>query len=122
MDFKQFKKQIQNSIPNGTRFDNPGGGTSTVSSYLDNNISYIRGNSTICVSLRDLFDAYSHFKDQRVTSSDLKVYAPTVFESKQSGHSCNCTFLFLILQHLGIVDRISGTGVKNSPFFVEING
>jgi len=122
MEFNSFKAQIQNSIPVGTQLENPGGGVSTISSYSDDKISYVRGGSTIYVAFRDLFDAYSRFRDKKVTSSALKEYAPSVFDStaKPSGHSCNCTFLFMVLQSLGVAGNIRGKGVKGDPYFVEI--
>jgi len=122
MEFEAFKIQIQNSIPVGTKFENPGGGSSTISSYTNEKLSYVRGNSTIYVAYRNLFDAYSHFKGNRVSSSELKQYAPSVFDpkAKPSGHSCNCTLLFMVLQNLELSGEIGGDGVKGDPFFVEI--
>ncbi len=81
MNFKQFKNQIQKSIPQGTKLDNPGGGSSIVSSYTNDKISYMRGKSPFYVLFRDLFDAYLHFKGRRVTTSDLKAYEPSIFDS-----------------------------------------
>ena len=52
--------------------------------------------------------------------SDLVIFKPTVFDSKQSGHSCNCTFLFQILKEMGIVDEIEGEGKRGNPFYVII--
>ena len=123
MDLKEFTKQIKEDIPVGTVFENPGGGTSEIVSYSDNSISYVRGSSAIYVSFRDLFDAYENYRGKRVTSSDLKSYAPAVFDAtaKKSGHSCNCTLFFLILKRLNLADEIKGRGVKGDPYFVEID-
>ncbi len=124
MDFEEFKTQIQNSIPLGTAFENPGGGVSTIKSYTDEKLSYVRGNSTIYVAFRDLFDAYSNYKGQKVSSTQLKEFAPSVFDpkAKPSGHSCNCTLFFMILQNLKLTGDIGGNGVRGDPFFVDIVG
>ncbi len=122
MEFETFKMQIQGSIPIGTTFKNPGGGDSAISSYEAEKFSYVRGNSTFYVAYRDLFDAYSNFRGHKVSSSKLKQYAPSVFDSKArpSGHSCNCTIFFMILQRLELAGDIEGNGVKGDPYFVEI--
>jgi hypothetical protein len=120
MDFKTFKLLVMGSIPVGTVLQNPGGGTSIIASYSDSGISYKRKNSTIRVSFRDLFDAYSHFRGQEVSSSDLKKYKLSVYDSTKGGHSCNCTFLFMVLCHLPLVVGIEGNGKKGCPFFINI--
>ena len=124
MEFDRFKEQIRNSIPVGTKLKNPSRGISTISSYSSSKISYVRGSSTIDVTFRDLFDAYHYFRGKKVMSSALKKYAPSVFDSasRPAGHSCNCTFLFLVLQQLGVAENIGGKGVKGDPYFVEIEG
>lgn len=119
MDFKTFRLLLKDSIPVGTVLQNPGGGTSIIVSYSDSKISYKRGSSTINVSFRDLFDAYSHFRGRQVSSSDLEEFAPSIYSSKD-GHHCNCTFLFMVLCRLPLVVGIEGRGVKGSPFYVSI--
>jgi len=124
MEFEEFKSRIQNSIPVGTKLENPGGGVSTITSHKDEKLGYIRGSSTIYVAYHDLFDAYSEFKGGNVTSSSLKEYAPSIFDPKArpAGHSCNCTFLFMVLQQLGLAGNIGGKGVKADPYFVRVAG
>ncbi len=118
MKLDQFKEQIKKTTPVGTMLENPGGGTSEITQYSDHNIYYIRGSSTISVSFDNLFYAYSHFKGQRVSSSELRAYAPAVFDSaaRPAGHSCNCTFLLLILGRMNLADEIEGSGVRGDPF------
>ena len=118
MKLDQFKDQIKKTTPVGTVLENPGGGTSEITQYSDHNIYYIRGSSTISVSFDDLFSAYSNFKGQRVSSSELRTYAPAIFDSaaRPAGHSCNCTFLLLILERMKLVDEIEGSGVRGDPF------
>jgi hypothetical protein len=51
----------------------------------------------------------------------LKKFRPTVFDSSQNGHSCNCTFLFIIFSKLNLLEgNIEGRGVRGDPFYVEI--
>lgn len=103
--------------------DNPGGGTSRIVAYSDTNVSYIRGSSRIAVAFTDLYAAYSSFKGKHVSSSDLRAFRPSVFDSaaRRAGHSCNCTFLFCILNELNLSGPISGSGVRGNPYSVVVN-
>ncbi len=122
MKSSEFNELIEASIPVGTILENPGKGTSEISGYSDKNISYIRRKSTIRVAFKDLFNAYSHFRGQQVSSSMLKDFESKVFDSnaRPAGHSCNCTFFFLILVRLNLAGKIEGKGVTRNPFFVNI--
>lgn len=122
MDLEEFKSSIKVNIPVDTALENPGGGTSKIISYSENGVTYKRRNSAIYVSFEDLFSAYNYFKGLRVTSTDLKDYNHTTFDSHtaNAGHSCNCTFLFLVLNRIGVVEEIKGRGVRGDPFFVDI--
>jgi len=123
MDFSEFKQRVHATIPTTTTLKNPGGGTTTILSYSSEGVSYRRGNSTIHVSLRDLYDGYAKFKGGRMSSNDLKEANPSVFDSqaRPAGHSCNCTFLFMVLQKLELVTDIHGHGVRGNPFFVTLS-
>ncbi len=122
MDLEQFKREIETKIKAGAILDNPGKGTSVITKLSANGISYKRGRSIIYISFQDFFDTLKHFIGNRVTSSDLKSFRPSVFDSKakRPGHSCNCTFLFMVLKKLGISSEIGGQGIKGDPYFVEI--
>ncbi len=122
MNIYEFENQVKKSFPVGLSVDNPGGGTSKISGYTKDKISYIRGASRMYVALKDLYDAYSNFKGQRVTSRELKEFAPHIFDSsaRPAGHSCNCTLLFLILNKLTLSSKIQGRGVRGNPFYVNI--
>jgi hypothetical protein len=113
MDFEMFVSSIRNEAPVGT---------SEILKITDTKISYRRGKSKITVSFDDLFKAYSHFQGKRVTSSDLKKFLPSIFDSRArpAGHSCNATFLFTLLQHIGASGNIMGNGKAGDPFFVQI--
>ncbi|MBF0503206.1 MAG: hypothetical protein HQM09_23995 [Candidatus Riflebacteria bacterium] len=122
MGFDEFRTAIQAKITPQTIFFNPGGGTSQVVAVSDEQIRYRRGISTVTLRIRDIFDAYYFHRGDRMATTDLKEFRPSVYDSKArpSGHSCNCTFLLLLLQELGIVFEICGAGKKRDPFFVRI--
>ena len=124
MTVELFASKIRNAVPVGAVFENPGGGTSKVLKVTDTAITYRRGNSTISVSFENLFTAYASFQGQQVSSSELKAFAPSVFDSKArpAGHSCNATFLFMILRRIGVAGELGGKGVKGAPYFVQIDG
>ena len=122
MTLLEFVKALKASVPVGSVLDNPGGGTSKIVGYSQSSVTYRRGKSTIRVSYESLFRAYSAFSGRQVSSSELKLFAPSVFDSaaRPAGHSCNATFLFLLLGELGIASAIAGRGVKGDPYFVAI--
>ena len=122
MDLETFGRQLQSALTPGRIPQNPGGGISTVISSNNGKVRYKRGQSTYSVSVEALFAAYSSFKGRRVSSTDLKRFAPAIFDSaaRPAGHSCNCTFLFLALREMQLSSGIKGTGLAGSPFFTEI--
>lgn len=119
IDTEEFCSRIVYHLPSGTILSNPGGGRSIISGYSRGRVSYKRGNSTIRVKITDLFAAYSHFRGRRVSSRDLRMFAPHVYDSqaRPAGHSCNCTFLFVVLHKLGLAESIEGKGRAYNPFF-----
>lgn len=118
MNLKEFVRRIREALPIGTVIDNPGGGTSKITGFTDERISYVRGSSTISVKLVDLHSAYESFCGKQVTSSELKKFAPAAFDSqaRPAGHSCNCTFLFGALERAGLAGTLTGSGVRGAPF------
>ena len=82
-------------------------------------LRYTRGKSTIRVAIADLFDAYLRFRGRRVNSADLAEFRPQVFDSSQSGHSCNVTLLYCVLLHLHLADQLEGSGRRGSPYSVR---
>lgn len=122
MNIQSFSNALAGAVPVGTILQNPGGGTSKVISISNGKIRYVRGSSTMAVPLQSLFDAYSTFRGRTLSSSELKRFAPAIFDSaaRPAGHSCNATFLFLALREMGIVSSIQGRGVAGNPFFVAI--
>lgn len=124
MTLREFATSVQSVFPVGAIVDNPGGGTSRIASITESTVSYVRGNSTISVAFSDLYDAYNHFQGQYVSSSDLRAFRPSVFDStaRPAGHSCNCTFLFRTLERLELSGPITGSGVRGGPYGVTIKG
>ena len=119
MTEQDFINQVLHTLPLGYQFYNPGGGTSRISGIDTSVVIYIRGKSKIRVCVADLFNAYDHFKGQRVSSTNLRNFAPAVFDSnaRPAGHSCNCTFLFHLLQRLDLAEGILvGRGVRGDPY------
>jgi hypothetical protein len=120
MNFKEFASSVKQKIPVGAVLQNPGGGTSTIVSYDEDRVCYERGHSKFYIELVELWRAVEHFKGQRMTTVGLKEYKPSVFDSSQNGHNCNCTFLFLLLQEIAVVPQIHGTGRSGDPFGVKL--
>lgn len=121
MTFDEFFTLSQKALYPGSCFQNPGGGTSRITSFSPcGAICYQRGNAKIYVQLKDLYDAYQHFSGSICSGPLLRQFNPTVFDSKHNGHSCNCTFLFLLLQAIDVVSEIQGKGTSGHPFYVEI--
>jgi hypothetical protein len=122
MEYATFKTSFEQAVPAGTVLPNPGGGTSSVLSYSFDHVYYRRGNSKIRASVRDFYLAYEKYSGRNLSSSDLREFNPSVFDSqaRPAGHSCNCTFLFLALERMGLVAAIHGSGVRGSPFNVDL--
>ncbi|EOX3405977.1 hypothetical protein ACPFUG_003152 [Vibrio cholerae] len=118
MDRSTFISLLEKHIFAGFVFSNPGGGTSTICSINEHRVIYKRGNSRMTLQLDDLYFVYKELGDKsKVTTSDLKLQRPTVFDSKKNGHSCNCTFSFLVLNKMGLSSDIGGKGVRGNPFY-----
>ena len=118
IEVREFHGRMIADLPPGIVLRNPGRGTTTIKGYSAGKVSYVRGKSTIRVAIRDLFSAYSSLRGGRVRSRDLRRHAPMVFDSsaRPAGHSCNCTFLFMVLRQLGMASTIEGRGTRVDPF------
>ena len=121
MQYAEFRQRVMSALPPRTVLQNPGGGTTTIISYTDTQIVYLRGRSRMYVSMADLYGALRQFRGTLVTSSDLKEYAPHVFASTRGSHSCNCTVFFMALRAIGLATKIEGRGRRGSPFQVTIS-
>jgi hypothetical protein len=117
MTYEEFKKAVIKNLPPGKILDNPGGGTTLIKSYTGDILKYQRGKSTFPASLKLFYEAKVKYTGLKLSSSTLKQLSP-MFDSNRSGHSCNCTLLFMILRDIGIVDKILGNGRSGDPFYV----
>ena len=119
----KFIDGASRALPAGYRFANPGGGTSRIVRIDRERVTYLRGKSTITVRLSNLYAAYSHYNGRKVSSSDLRKFAPAVFDSqaRPAGHSCNCTFFFHLVEKMGLVEGgLRGRGVNGDPFCLRL--
>ena len=117
---------LQRTFSPGDRFPNPRRGETEIVRLGKDRIVYRRGRSEIAVRVRDLYRAYLRFRGRRMSSSDLRSFAPSVFDSAPaigpSGHSCNCSFLFHVLGVLDLAGPIEGAGVAGDPYAVRVFG
>ena len=119
-----FIQALQRSFSPGDRFPNPGGGETEIVRLGTDRLVYRRGRSEIRVPVRDLYRTYVHFRGRRMSSSDLRRFAPSLFDSAPAsgrrGHSCNCTVLLHLLGALGLAGPIEGAGVAGDPYAVGV--
>ena len=123
MRLEDFVEKATASLPVGYVFDNPRAGTSRIVGNNRLKVGYQRGNSRIYVRWSDLHEAYVRFAGRRVSSSDLRRGMPSVFDStaRPAGHSCNCTFLFHLLERLSLTTgALEGRGVAGDPLAVSL--
>ena len=99
---------------------NPGEGTTTIVKYDEDRLCYKRGQSSFYIDLKEFEAAYKKFKGSILKTNDLKEYKPEIFDSRQKGHSCNCTLFFMYLKEMGIISEVQGKGYAGDPFFVQI--
>ena len=121
-----FIQALRRTLLPGDRFPNPRRGETEIVRLSNNRLVYRRGHSEIRVRVRDLYRAYLHFRGRRMSSSDLRLFAPSVFNSAPAigprGHSCNCSVLFHLLGTLGLAGPIEGAGVAGDPYAVRVFG
>ena len=116
----ELYKMINENFSIGQIFNNPGKGTSTIVSITDMNITYKRGSSNIAIKHSDINKVYVEFRNRECSSNDLKELDESIFSSDSGGHSCNCTFLFLLLNHLNLSSEIMGRGVRGDSYYVDV--
>lgn len=117
---EELSDLIVKKIKKGMKFDNPQKGTSTIIFVSENQIKYKRGKSTIKIKMKDIIEVHEKFSGTKCTSNDLKTFRKEVFSSKDNGHSCNCTFFFILLNYLGFASNIEGRGVRGNPYYVNL--
>ena len=121
-----FIQALQRIFWSGDRYPNSRKGETEIVRLDNDRLVYRRGRSEIRVRVRDLYRAYLRFRGRRMSSSDLRLFAPSVFDSAPaigpSGHSCNCSFLFHLLGTLDLAGLIEGAGVAGDPYAVRVFG
>ena len=126
MTLMQFIRALQRTIAPGDRFPNPRRGETVILDVNEERLVYRRGRSQIRVRVQELHRAYGYFRGRRMSSSDLRRFAPSVFDSAPAngprGHSCNCTVFFQLLGTLGCAGPIEGAGVAGDPYAVRVVG
>lgn len=111
-------KRLKDQLNVGQVLNNPSRGTSEIMSIDENKIVYKRGNSNISLRFEDIEDVVTKFSGQICSTSDMKLFRPKVFSSKHNGHSCNCTFCFMILQEINYTEKIFGRGRRGDPYYI----
>lgn len=121
MNTDELIEKILSSVQVGMVFQNPRRGTSEIVKISAEMIVYKRGKSRFYLRLDDIADVYAQFSGKKCTTNDLKDYNPQVFRSGGKGHGCHTTFIFMLLDYLGLTKHgICGRGVAGDPFYVEI--
>ena len=120
MDYDTFVELIVR-LPEELIMDNPSGrGMSTIIWCDGKRVCYKRGDLRMYVDFHHLYEIYRRYSGRTVTTNDLRTMNPSVFDSKQNGHSCHCTFLFMALRQMGVVSEIYGSGRTGNPFGVSL--
>ncbi len=120
MGYAEFVQLLMTSLPAGLVLGNPGRGTSTILWCNEERICYMRGGLRLYVELTHLYEGYQQHIGRVMTTNDLKVMNPAIFDTKQNGHDCHCTFLFMALRRMGVVNEIQGAGRAGNPFAVSL--
>lgn len=120
MNFDTFAELLRKSLPEGLVLDNPGGGTSTVMWCDKERVCYRRGNARLYVGIRSLHEAYLRFSGRDVTTKQLREYDPPLYDPGHNGHSCHCTFFFVALWRMGVVEEIWKRGHPRPLFGVSL--
>lgn len=120
MDYQQFVLAVKSAIPPTTVLSNPLRGTTRILKYSGDTLVYERGSSRFYAPLPTLHRALMSNMEGKLSTSDLRQFAPATFDSREGGHSCHCTMLLLIVVELGFAQEIEGRGVAGDPFFVSV--
>lgn len=122
MEFSAFRQRIEQHLAGGDVLPNPGGGTSTITRIEDKGVRYRRGKSTMLLRWDILYRAYRQFCGRFVDTGDLRALDNS-FDSaarNPAGHSCNCTFAFMLLERAGLADGIVKRGRRFGTHFLRI--
>lgn len=121
MDSADFRQRIRESVAVGDVLPNPGGGTSTITKIEDKGVRYRRGKSGMLLKWDILYRVWREFCGRYVDTGDLKAFDHS-FDSaarNPSGHSCHCTFTFMLLERAGLADGIVKQGRRFGTHFLR---
>lgn len=111
-------EKIKQNVAVRDVLQNPGKGTSTIISFTETAIRYLRGNSVIPLRYEAIESAYAEFKGKRVSASDLKNFDR---EFSAERHHCNAIFFLMLMNQCGLAkDGIQGEGVAGKPFYINL--
>lgn len=116
----EFTRLILEHLSIGEILPNPGRGTSLIKRFDTEKVVYQRGKSDITLKIEKIYNAYEAFQGKFVTTTDLKKFDNS-FDSlarKPSGHSCNCTFGFMLLCKAGLAHEITKQGRTFGTTFI----
>lgn len=121
MELSAFRARIEANIAVGGVLPNPGGGTSTITRIEDKGVRYRRGKSIMLLRWEIFYRAYRHFCGRFVDTGDLKAFDNSFDSAARdpAGHSCNCTFAFMLLERAGLADGIVKQGRRFGTHFLQ---
>lgn len=68
------------------------------------------------INFIEMIKSILHIRETKITTKEIREKYPRVFDSKDGGHSCNATFLFMMYEYLDLTKNgIEGRGVSNHP-------
>lgn len=121
MEFCAFRERIEENIAVGDVLPNPGGGTSTIVRIEDKGVRYRRGKSIMFLRWDIFYQAYRQFCGRFVNTGDLRALDNSFDSAARdpAGHSCNCTFAFMLLERAGLADGIVKRGRRFGTHFLQ---
>lgn len=121
MELSAFRARIEANIAVGGVLPNPGGGTSTITRIEDKGVRYRRGKSIMLLRWEIFYRAYRHFCGRFVDTGDLKAFDNSFDSAARdpAGHSCNCTFAFMLLERAVLADGIVKQGRRFGTHFLQ---
>ena len=55
-----------------------------------------------------------------ISTESLKHDFPDVFSNKKKGYNCMSIFMFMVLQFVGLITKIGGSGTPESPYMIKL--
>ena len=123
MSYDELVRKVLERVKPGDTWYSPRGGRKEIR-LLDSNgkLRYYQGpnKASISLPLTEVYEILRTFSGKEISSTDLRRTMPRIFDSKKSGHSCNCYAFFRLLKEIGLVANINGEGIRGNPYRVEV--